>query len=480
MVKGKRFHWGKRSGFLLTGLALAGLVLLGWLALGTIDWEDPWVQVPENLALVGPKVDFTLKAGDRKSGLKEVKVAVSQKGKEHVVLSRSFPPGGEAGAAVEVPVTLEPKTLGLQEGKATLIIAATDRSWRNLLKGGGVSLSREVEVDLVPLTLSFASVSSRLQPGGTGVIVYRVNKTPKESGVRVGGRFFPGYPVPKGSPGEYGALFSVPQEAGSALQVELVAQAGVGNEVKQNVVLKFTPKRWRHDNIFLSESFLRQVAGIFPESQKGDLLQTFLEVNRKKRQSDHERVRQACAASQAQPLWSGAFFRFPGKAMARYGDKRTYIYQKQAVDEQVHLGEDLASLIHSPVPAGNNGVVVLAEPLGIYGKTVILDHGLGVFSMYSHLSQMDVKAGDRVEKGKTLGYTGTTGLAVGDHLHFSMMIQGEFVNPVEWWDPHWLKDQVQGVWAQAATGAAVTAATRVTKSKTPSKKPKSRKSKKRR
>ena len=139
--------------------------------------------------------------------------------------------------------------------------------------------------------------------------------------------------------------------------------------------------------------------------------------------------------------------------MARFGDRRTYLYQGKAVDQQTHLGEDLASLVQSPVNAGNNGVVVFAEPLGIYGQTVILDHGLGVFSSYSHLSQIDVKVGDKVEKGAVLGQTGTTGLAVGDHLHFAINLQGEFVDPLEWWDPHWLKDQVERVWAQAGAAA---------------------------
>jgi murein DD-endopeptidase MepM/ murein hydrolase activator NlpD len=120
------------------------------------------------------------------------------------------------------------------------------------------------------------------------------------------------------------------------------------------------------------------------------------------------------------------------------------------VDQQEHLGEDLASLVHSPVPAANNGVVVLAEALGIYGLTVMVDHGLGVFSMYSHLSQMDVKVGEEVKKGTVLGKTGTTGLAAGDHLHFSLTLQGEFVDPLEWWDPRWLKSQVEGQLKTAA------------------------------
>jgi len=197
------------------------------------------------------------------------------------------------------------------------------------------------------------------------------------------------------------------------------------------------------------------------------------------RQANHDKVRQACAASQPQPLWSGAFQRFQGKSMARFGDRRTYIWQKQAVDEQVHQGEDLASLVQSPVPAANNGVVVLAEPMGIYGNTVILDHGMGVFSMYSHLSKIDVKSGERVEKGKTVGLTGTTGLAGGDHLHFSIIIHGDFVNPVEWWDAHWLRDQVEKVWAQSAAPVSAQAAESSSGSKASSRQAKTGRGKKR-
>ncbi len=456
MVKWQRMKWGRKSNFFLAGLALGGLALLAWLVLGSIDREDPWLTVSEQVAVVGPKSAFSLKAGDRGSGLKELRVNLSQAGQERVVLNRTFPPGGEVGSTLEVPIALDPQALGLKDGKATITISAKDRSWRSFFTGGGTSLTWDVEVNLVPITVAFVSTSYLLQPGGTGLIVYRVNKTPKESGVRVGERFYPGYPVPKGSKGEYGAFFAIPLEAPASLPAEIVARAGAGNEAKQSVSLRLRPKRWRHDNMNLSEGFLSQVAAKFPEAQQGDLLKTFLEVNRNKRQAIHDKVHQACATSQPQPLWSGPLQRFKGKSMARFGDQRTYIWQKRPVDEQVHLGEDLASLIHSPVPAANNGVVVLAEPLGIYGNTVILDHGMGVFSMYSHLSQMEVKQGERVEKGKTLGLTGTTGLAGGDHLHFSVLVHGDFVNPTEWWDAHWLKDQVEKVWVQAATPAADT------------------------
>jgi murein DD-endopeptidase MepM/ murein hydrolase activator NlpD len=454
MLKDKRWHWGKKSWFFMAGLALGGLALLVWMVLGSLDSQDPWVTPSEKVAVVSPKSGFTLKAGDRDSGLKEIRVTINQGGQEKEVLSRTFPPGGEAGLTAEVPITLDPKALGLREGKATLTVNAVDRSWRNLFRGRNTTLTWDTEVSLVPISVSFVASSHLLSQGGAGLVVYRVNKPPKESGVKIADRFFPGYPIPQGPTGEYGAFLAIPVDAPATLPAEIIARAGAGSEVKQNISLRVNPKRWRHDRMNLSEGFLQQVNAKFPEANQGDLLKTFLDVNQKKRQANHDKVRQVCAVSQPQPLWSGAFQRYQGKPMAGYGDQRTYIWQNRPVDEQVHLGVDIASLVNSPVPAANSGVVVLAEPLGIYGNAVIIDHGMGVFSMYGHLSRIDVKAGERVEKGKPIGLTGTTGLAGGDHLHYSVLIDGYFVNPLEWWDAHWFKDQVEKVWTQTATAAA--------------------------
>ena len=128
-----------------------------------------------------------------------------------------------------------------------------------------------------------------------------------------------------------------------------------------------------------------------------------------------------------------------GSPRAGYADHRTYLYNNEKIDEQIHLGVDIASLEHANVGAANRGLVVFAEYLGIYGNTVILDHGQGIFSLYSHLSQIDVAVGTMVEKDTVLGLTGTTGMAGGDHLHFSMLVNGIFVDPIEWWDEEWVK-----------------------------------------
>ena len=172
-------------------------------------------------------------------------------------------------------------------------------------------------------------------------------------------------------------------------------------------------------------------------------MQGYLFINRDVRASRRTRLDEITAKSDPKPLWDGAFHRQSNSApMSSFADRRAYVHKGETIDRQTHLGFDLASLRAAPVEATQNGIVVFADMLGIYGNTVILDHGLGVVRLYGHLSTFAVKVGDQVTTGQTLGQTGETGLAGGDHLHFSIMLRGVHVDPVEWWDPKWLKDHV--------------------------------------
>jgi murein DD-endopeptidase MepM/ murein hydrolase activator NlpD len=143
---------------------------------------------------------------------------------------------------------------------------------------------------------------------------------------------------------------------------------------------------------------------------------------------------------------------------AAFADHRTYVYKGKEVDQQVHLGFDLAVTSRVPIVAANAGTVLNASWLGIYGNCVIVDHGMGVQSLYGHLSSFDVKVGDTVTKGQIVGRSGMTGLAGGDHLHFTMLVNGQMVNPVEWWDPHWIDDRVQRKLGEAGAPASASAA----------------------
>ena len=178
-----------------------------------------------------------------------------------------------------------------------------------------------------------------------------------------------------------------------------------------------------------------------PPSQS--MLDAFLVINREQRKQAEMTKREIGAKTADVPLWEGPFVQPRNtKVFSNFAETRTYVYDGRPVDTQVHFGYDLASTKHSPVPAANSGVVAFAGPLTIYGNAVIVDHGLGLQTLYAHLSSIEAKVGDKVTKGQELGRSGATGLAVGDHLHFEVLVSGVSVTPLEWWDARWIRERV--------------------------------------
>jgi len=126
-------------------------------------------------------------------------------------------------------------------------------------------------------------------------------------------------------------------------------------------------------------------------------------------------------------LWSGSFIRpVGGELSERFGVNRIINGQQRSP----HVGIDLRSDEGVPVLACNSGMVVLVDDLFFSGKSILLDHGWGLYSMYFHLSETSVKEGDRVDKGATLGRVGSTGRSTGPHLHWGIRINGARVDPL--------------------------------------------------
>jgi hypothetical protein len=135
----------------LAGVAVAAVV--GWLILANLDWHDPWITLKPNLTALEPHAAFWLEAGDQDSGLRRVKVTVIQKEVEIEVLSKNLePPGGNWGTQgdaikkVDFPLELDAQTLGLQQGKATIVVTVRDLSWRNGFKGRITTLKKEMVI----------------------------------------------------------------------------------------------------------------------------------------------------------------------------------------------------------------------------------------------------------------------------------------------------------------------------------------------
>ena len=204
-------------------------------------------------------------------------------------------------------------------------------------------------------------------------------------------------------------------------------------------------KKFRHRKINISDRFLTQkipeFEGLAPDIDKP--LDIFLYVNRDIRQKNRAKIAEFSRKTASTPLWDGSFLRQPKAAtLAQFADYRTYYYKGKEIDKQVHLGQDLASVAQAEIVAENAGEVLWAEYLGIYGLCVIIDHGLGLQSLYAHMSQLDVQVGDVLTRGQVLGRSGATGMAGGDHLHLGIFVSGVPVQPIEWWDKSWIQNNV--------------------------------------
>ncbi|UCF35803.1 MAG: M23 family metallopeptidase [Acidobacteriota bacterium] len=242
------------------------------------------------------------------------------------------------------------------------------------------------------------------------------------------------------------ALFALAHDqAASEEDVKLWAEDRAGNRTEAGFWIRINSQKFRSRRIEVSDRFIESVVPEIllntPEIvQQDSSLDTFLVINRDLRRANNQKISEVSLDSRPELLWLEPFLQLSkSKVEAVFADHRSYFYQGRQVDEQTHLGFDLASYAQSPVEASNSGVVAFADYHGIYGNMVMVDHGLGLFSLYAHLSSIAVEPGQMVNRGESLGRTGATGLAGGDHLHFSMVLQGVQVNPLEWWDVAWVR-----------------------------------------
>lgn len=431
-------------------LALSLLSAGGWLLIVRMEREEPALTFHGELKFIGRTTGWSFTATDRKSGLRQVRVWVRQGSSLQPVLVEDFPSAGWRSSggvhSYEAVVDFDPRALALSDGAATVIVAAQDNSlWA--LKGNSAWLEIPVIVDTISPRIDLLSTVHNVRKGGTGLVVFRLSEDAEVSGVEAGGLFFPSYPEEKGGEGARVAYFTIPHDASGGVQIALTARDRAGNEVRRSFPHRVMEKKFPRDKIRISESFLERKVPEFQAADPSldrDLLKAYLTVNREWRQKNHDRIRELCSTSAPRRLWKGAFLQMKNtKNMSPFAVQRSYVYKGQVVDRQVHLGLDLASTAGAPVPAANAGIVVMADELGIYGRTVILDHGQGLFSLYSHLSGFSVEEGRTVERGETIGSTGQSGMAGGDHLHFSILVSGEFVNPLEWLDSHWIADNIE-------------------------------------
>ncbi len=433
--------------FVIAGLAIVGAIALFVMSGGTAVAIDPavtavGVSTPVSVKLTNPH------------GVRHVSAWLEQNGARHPLFEVSAPATRLWWKRHEPPKTVtfeagKNKVPDLKEGKARLVVEAVS----NDLRGRTDSTAADVNVVLAPPRVIADDLQHYVNQGGMELVTFTVSGSWNEAGVRVGNYTFRSFAMPGKGPEQRFAMFAYPWDLAADISPEVYARNAAGTEAKAKFWFKLFPAKFRVRDFAIDDALMEKlVTSVDPTGQVvgPDLLSRFLKINGEMRKKNNQQLADLRFKTEEKILWSGPFVHY-GQEEANFADTRNYIYHGKKVDQQTHLGFDLSDVQNAPVNAANDGRVVFAGDLGIYGNCIVVDHGYALQSIYGHLREIDVKPGDTVTKGQKMGIAGQTGLAGGVHVHFSMQLHGVQVNPREWWDEHWIKDRILSKLAPEAT-----------------------------
>lgn len=387
---------------------------------------------------VSPKMPLQIAVKDAKSPIASVTVTMVANGERTVIFEERYDSENlqDRLLSFSLPEPLKPIT------NFQLELSATDNSWAGFGSGNTGTASYDLTMDIMPPQAYMKTPTLNIRHGGSGCVVFEASEPLAEAHVQIGDRSIKAYEV---HPGKYAAIFPFPyymnfEDFTPALMLTDLA----GNTSATPISAYRLREKFTEDTLNISDSFLQQKAAEFRRSvpNETDPLKLYLAMNNQVRAENAVEIQRLADASVPRQLWADYFRRQPSKQTSRFADKRTYIYKGQIIDHQVHLGLDLASVQQDGVKASNNGIVVFADYQGIYGNCVVIDHGLGVLTLYAHLSSISVQKGQEVATGDIIAHTGATGLAGGDHLHFEVIVGGVSVTPIEWFDKSWVQNNI--------------------------------------
>lgn len=419
------------------------LLLLVVIAIAAFAWvmlrsATPVVDLPNATASLGQATPVTVHVADA-HGVKKATAYVEQNGSRYEVWQMAQP--SKTANNTWTFTTGIKSTPQLRDGKATLIVEASS----NDMRGKTARVSRDVNVVSQPPTVSVDSEQHYLYQGMADLATFNVSGSYTQAGVGVGDQRFRAWPMSGGKTGLF-SLFAFAWNMPQGTIPVVYASNGAGNDVTSPIAFQFPKKEQPHYTVHdlqVSDAFMQKVVGELDPNGSGDPVARFVKINSEMRKANNKTLADLQYKTADHFLFSQPFTRQShAAAEATFADLRNYIYHGQKIDQQVHLGYDLAVTQHVGVESSNDGKVVYAAPLGIYGNCIVVDHGYGLQTIYGHLSRIDVHEGDMVKRGQVMGLSGMTGMAGGDHVHFAMQLDGVQIDPKEWWDPHWIKDHI--------------------------------------
>ena len=458
---------------------LLGLIVVLLIAVGCAYYiagsgAPPGIAIDKPERVVGQTGTLDVRAETPNGRFTAIAIALEQNGARIPLVDLQASSRGEIAPGAPAPVTVQQtdpnhlhitRPLGkqsipqLQSGAARIVVTATRPSFLKLRQLTSTA-TKDFQVRLEPPRISVVSTHHYVNHGGSEMVVYKATPPDVASGVRVGEVEYRGFPasgagVANADPSLKVAFFALLYDQPLNAPIVAFARDEAGNQVKASFVDNVFEKPFKKSRIEIDDKFMNKTVPDIvehspelkmapPPQDSPDMVAAFLRVNGELRKVNADEIAALEAKTSPTRMWEGPFVQLGNSQVeASFADRRTYVYKGKEIDQQTHLGFDLAVTAHVPVAAANAGTVLNASWLGIYGNCVILDHGMGVQSLYAHLMSFDVKVGDRITRGQIVGRSDSTGLAGGDHLHFTMLVGGRMVNPVEWWDSHWIADRVE-------------------------------------
>lgn len=350
-------------------------------------------------------------------------------------------------------IVLDPKVNSLK-----LIVTATDKSNWNFLQGNTVAKAITVKVDYKRPNINVLSNSYSITRGGSALVVFQVeDEELKSFFVEASGTFFKAQPYKK--EGYYATLIAWPFNKEN-FTANIHAEDMAGNKRIANIPLYLLGKKYRTSTIQAKDRFIDgKISDLIATEPKYSTIENRLEklktINETMRLENEEHIHTLGKKVSDEMIDSWKIKRFyplkNGAKVASFGDHRYYYYEtkENVVSESYHVGLDMASTKMASIVSSNAGVVVNDEDNGIYGNMPMIDHGLGLYTLYGHCSSILVRNGDHIAAGTVVAKSGKSGLALGDHLHFGILVQGVEVRPEEWMDKKWIRDNVEKVFKEA-------------------------------
>jgi len=341
----------------------------------------------------------------------------------------------------------------IKEKSIQIIVEAQDVSKWNYFKGNTTVKVIDLIIDKKRPQLSIVNNSYKISRGGSALVIFRaedsnVDKLYIEAN---NGKKFK--PQPFHKEGYFISLLAWPVKD-SDFKATVIATDMAGNVAKAYVPLYLKSKEYKISNIKLSDRFLKgkiaDLAEEFPQTQgvEGSLEQ-FKIINEDVRAKNEKLIHELSSKVSDEMIDNFKINKmYPLKnaqVVAHFGDHRKYYYEGQYISESYHLGLDLASNAMAAIKPQNGGDVVYSDYNGLYGNMPMISHGLGLYTLYGHCSSVKVSTGDTTMKNETIANTGKSGYAMGDHLHFGVLVQGIEVRPQEWMDSQWMKLNIDDV-----------------------------------